>query len=1065
VGNQSQKAGAEANGAGRATSRGGRSHFALLIGTILAFAMTGLAIGIIIKGHQRAEREMDSVALIRNDIEALEAVHDLANAAFVRELGMTRFASSAWPVSRAGEVTRRYAQLERLFTGDAEDLATVRSLRAQTAKWQAQLDDVTIDTSLIGERLSIASNKLFAANETLQSISGSLASLRTALDAHAAKSAAKSADRSAKERILLAVLGFAAFALLSYALLANHRAVMARAKATIIAHEAERRFREYFETHPLAMLIYDVATLEILAANATAADQYGHAREDLEALLITAVHPSEHINQFLSDLATFDTAPDRSGSAGVRRHVRKGGSVISVEVSYHFLQYGSKNACFIVAVDVTAREQAQEALRAAKQMLDTVINTVPHRIFWKDVESRYAGCNRAFATDVGLGDPARVVGLTDDAMPWRNSAAEVRWRDLAVLQTGAAMLDFDSEQQIQPQRVRWLKNNTLPLYDAKGEVTGVLGTYEDITESKDAELALRLRSRALDAIVNAVLITRSDAGTQLIQYANPAFERITGYLIEEVQGRDCKFLQGPDTDQLCVDDIRLALKEEREVMTLLKNYRKDGTPFWNQLYIAPVPDDHGRVTHHIGVINDVTEIVQSRDMLHKQAKFDALTGLPNRSMLGDRLEYEIQQADARGAGVDLIFVDLDHFKDVNDSLGHSSGDRLLREVAQRLARCVGDSGMVARYGGDEFVVILSAHVLPGRLKEVLQQLSGELERPVVLDDIELQVEISMGVASFPGDARNAETLLINADLALYEAKTTGRNQVRFFDRALSHIAEARIELSRRMRVALKNREFKLEYQPQVSLHTGRVTGVEALIRWHDPELGEISPATFIPAAEENGLIAPIGEWVLREACKQAKTWEALLPGVRMSVNVSPKQFAQGGLPQLIEDALSSVQLDPASLELEITEGALMGNGALEMLNRIRETGVAIAIDDFGTGYSSLAYIRNFRADRLKVDMSFVRGIGASCEDEAIIRAILSLGNSLGFEVVAEGVEFAHQLAFLDKYGCDVVQGYIYAQPMNAESAWSYISRRNERTEAVGAGKSDEQTGRNAERLV
>jgi diguanylate cyclase (GGDEF)-like protein/PAS domain S-box-containing protein len=1010
--------------------------------------MTGIAIGIIINGHQRAEREMDRVALIRNDIEALEAVHDLANAAFVRELGMTRFASSAWPVSRAGEATRRYARLERLFAGDLEDVAAVQSLRVQTGKWQAQLDDVTIDTSLTGERLSIASNKLFAANETLQSISGYLASLRTALEAQAAKSAAETANRSAKERIFLAVLGFAAFALLSYALLANHRAMMARAKTTIIAHEAERRFRDYFETHPLAMIIYDVATLEILAANATAADQYGYVREKLEALPITAVHPSEHVDRFLSDLATFDTAPDRSGSAGVRRHVRKDGSVLSVEVSYHFLQYASKKACFIVAIDVTARDQAQEALRAAKQMLDTVINTVPHRVFWKDIESRYAGCNRAFATDVGLSDPAHVVGLTDEAMPWRNSAAEVRWRDLAVFQTGAAMLDFDSEQQIEPQRVRWLKNNTLPLYDAQGTVTGVLGTYEDITESKDAELALRLRSRALDAIVNAVLITRSDAGSQLIQYANPAFERITGYQIEEVQGRDCKFLQGADTDHLCIEDIRLALKEQREVTTLLKNYRKDGTSFWNQLYIAPVPDDHGRVTHHISVINDVTEIVQSRDMLHRQAKFDALTGLPNRSMLGDRLEYEIQQAGLSGAGVDLIFVDVDHFKDVNDSLGHSSGDRLLREVAQRLAGCVGDSGMVARYGGDEFVVILSAHVLPGRLNEVLQRMSGELERPVVLDDIELQVEISMGVASFPRDAHNAETLLINADLALYEAKTTGRNQVRFFDRALSHIAEARIELSRRMRGALKNKEFKLKYQPQVSLQTGRVTGVEALIRWHDPELGEISPAAFIRAAEENGLITQIGEWVLREACRQAKTWEALFPGVRMSVNVSPKQFGRGNLPEIVADALSSVQLNSAALELEITEGALMGYGALEVLNSIRETGVAIAIDDFGTGYSSLAYIRNFRADRLKLDMSFVRGIGVSREDEAITRAILSLGHTLDFEVVAEGVESAHQLAFLKNHGCDVVQGYIYARPMDAEAARSYIAARNRLTEAV-----------------
>jgi diguanylate cyclase (GGDEF)-like protein/PAS domain S-box-containing protein len=545
-----------------------------------------------------------------------------------------------------------------------------------------------------------------------------------------------------------------------------------------------------------------------------------------------------------------------------------------------------------------------------------------------------------------------------------------------------------------------------------------------------------------------VLITRTEAGGQLIQYVNPAFERITGYRTQEVEGRDCKFLQGADTDQHCIEDIRTALKAERDVTTLLKNYRKDGAAFWNQLYIAPVPDEHGRVTHHISVINDVTELVQSRDMLHRQAKFDALTCLPNRSMLNERLTYEVERAESIGTCVNVIFIDVDHFKDINDSLGHGAGDRLLREIARRLALCICELGLVARYGGDEFVIVLSANSPRERLSEVLEQLSMELERAVILDDIELQIEISMGVASYPSDARNAETLLINADLALYEAKTTGRNQVKFFNRAMSHIAEARIELSRRIRGALKNKEFVLVYQPQVSLHTGRVTGVEALIRWHDSELGEISPAVFIPAAEENGLIGPIGEWVLREACKQAKDWETVLPGVRMSINVSPKQFARGDLPRLIKDVLSGAQLASSSLELEITEGALMGYGALDVLNSIRALGVGIAIDDFGTGYSSLAYIRNFRADRLKLDMSFVRGIGVSREDEAITRAILSLGHTLDFEVVAEGVESARQLAFLKRYGCDVVQGYIFAKPMDAETTTAFIAVRNGQTEAV-----------------
>jgi diguanylate cyclase (GGDEF)-like protein/PAS domain S-box-containing protein len=1012
----------------------------IFISTVVAFAMTVLAIAIIVNVHRSAEQEMARVALVENAIRALDAVHDSANEAFLRELGMARFASSAWSVSRVGEVTRRYAELERLLGTDPETVATIRALRRDTARWQAQLDDTTIDTVRDGERLSVASNKLRAANATIQSISRSLAHLRAATEAQAARRASATAESSAHERIMLTVFGLLTLALLGYALLANQRALLTRAKLQIVAQEAEGRFRDYFETHPLAMLIYDVDTQQILTANTAAARQYGYARADLEALPITALQPSEYVEQLLLDLAKL-TALGKSGSVGLRRHVRRDGSFVAVEVSYHFLDYASRRACFIVALDVSAREQAQDALRAAKEMLDTILDTVPHRISWKDVNLRYAGCNRAFAADIGLDDPAQVVGLSDDAMPWRHSAAEINRRDRTVLASGAPLLNFELQLPIYSQ-VRWLKNSKLPLHDTQGVVTGILSIYEDITESKNTELALRLRSRALDAIVNAVVITSTDVGDQLICYANPAFERITGYQFEEVQGKDCNFLQGPTTGQQSVSDIRLALEEGQEVTTLLKNYRKDGTAFWNQLYIAPVPDVHGQVTHHIGVINDVTELVESRDKLHMQAKFDALTGLPNRSMLNDHLSDELKRAAESGTRVEIIFIDVDHFKDVNDTLGHSAGDRFLQEVAQCLARCVSNLGIVARYGGDEFVVVLSAHSVPDRLSQVLKRLSAELERAVVLDDIELQAEVSMGVAGFPSDARTAETLLINADLALYEAKATGRNQVRFFDRSLSHMAEARIELSRRMRRAFKNKEFRLEYQPQVSLHTGCVTGVEALIRWRDPVLGEIGPATFIPAAEENGLIVPIGEWVLREACKQAKAWEASFPGVCMSVNVSPRQFVRGDLPQLVRDAMSSVHLNPASLEIEITEGAMVGYGALEMLNRIRDSGVSIAIDDFGTGYSSLAYLRNFRADRLKLDMSFVRGIGFNRDDEAITRAILALGHTLGFKVVAEGVESAHQLAFLKNNGCDVVQGYLYARAMSAENVASYIAARN-----------------------
>lgn len=578
----------------------------------------------------------------------------------------------------------------------------------------------------------------------------------------------------------------------------------------------------------------------------------------------------------------------------------------------------------------------------------------------------------------------------------------------------------------------------------------MLASYEDVTDLKDAELALRLRSRALDASVNAVLITSSADEGNLIEYANPAFERITGYSIAAVQGTDCRFLQGEDRNQAGIEAIRHALAQAREVTTLVRNYRRDGTLFWNQIYIAPVRDDEGRITHHISVVNDVTELVQSRDLLSQQANVDSLTALPNRNRFNERLTSAIAYASKHGTRVALVFMDVDHFKDVNDSLGHGVGDRLLQELGARLAACVSEADTVARYGGDEFVmVVLEGSAEEDRVTEVLARVSQAFARPVWIDDTEFCVEASIGIACFPTDGADAQTLLRRADLAMYHAKSNGRNGLQRFTPELGTMADERLALSRRMRSALANGEFRLAYQPQVDLQTNRVIGVEALLRWEDAEMGAVSPATFIPIAEENGLIVPIGEWVMQQACFQAQSWQATLPGLRMSVNLSARQFARGDIVRVIERALARAQLDPQLLEVEITESALLSLGSLDVLQALRAMDIDIAIDDFGTGYSSLSYLRSFRAERLKLDMSFVRGIGVHREDEIITRAILSLARALGFSVVAEGVETATQLAFLRRHGCSVVQGYRFARPMMAAQAHEFIRRFNQDALALG----------------
>ncbi len=1019
--------------------------------TILTIGLCAVAVGIvafcasqIFASREIADAQLNQVLHVRDDVDGLEALYAEADADFMRLLDNPESHAVPWPVARIERASRYFSDLTDAFANDPQRARQVEALRAATSEWQRELAQTTLTARTDGATVSVEERPLGVLNETRHRLAVGLASLDPTRELSTSARASIAARRLASERVAFAAAAAAAFVLLVYGFLTNHRLALARARARIAAEEGEARFREYFEAHPLPMLIYDIETMTVAAVNDAAIRLYGYARDEFEGLDVAKLRPPEDAAEFVAQFAKLAASPTTTGrTPGLRCHVTKNGTRFFVEPTLHFLRYANRRACFVVAIDVTEKEHAKEALQQSKQMLEAVIDSVPQRIFWKDAQSHYLGCNRAFADDVGLADASKIVGLTDYDLPWRSDAPSARRRDSEVLMSGRPVPPYEECVPTADGAWRWHKKTKVPLKNARGSVIGLLATYEDVTERKDAELALRLRSRALDAIVNAVLITRATDRGNLIEYANPAFERITGYPLAAVKGSDCRFLQGNDRDQPGIDAIRRALAAERDVTTLLRNYRRDGTLFWNQLYIAPVRDENGQVTHHISVVNDVTELVQSRDLLRQQANFDSLTKLPNRALLNERLDLAIRIGAERGTGVAAIFMDVDHFKDVNDSLGHGIGDRLLCEIGQRLADCVGDTDTVARYGGDEFVMVIVEQQGTDRLSDVLARVKQAFSRPVWIDDTEFFVESSVGIARFPSDGADAETLLRRADLAMYRAKANGRNAVHRFEPELGRQADERLALSRRMRTALSNGEFRLDYQPQVDLQTNRVTGVEALLRWRDPELGPVSPATFIPIAEENGLIVPIGEWVMQQACFQAQAWQTTLPGLRMSVNISPRQFARGDILRVIEQALTRASLPSSLLEVEITEGALMAYGSIEMLRAIRATGVDIAIDDFGTGYSSLSYIRTFRAHRLKLDMSFVRGIGVHKEDEVITRAILSLGRALGFSVVAEGVETDDQLAFLRRHGCSTVQGYRFARPMPAADAHAFIMRFNE----------------------
>ena len=580
----------------------------------------------------------------------------------------------------------------------------------------------------------------------------------------------------------------------------------------------------------------------------------------------------------------------------------------------------------------------------------------------------------------------------------------------------------------------WESEVISPLKDEAGEISHLVAVKEDITERKRQEEKLHLWERAIEASVNAILITDATLPNQPLIYTNPAFERITGYRQEEVLGRNCSFLQNEDHEQPGIAELGKAVREQREGRSVLRNYRKDGSMFWNELLVAPVRDEKGKVTHFIGVQNDITERMRYESQLERQANYDTLTALPNRNLFHDRLGQALTYAHRHDSGLAVLLIDLDHFKNINDSLGHTAGDILLQDVAGRIAGCVREGDTVARLGGDEFVAILSEIAAEEDATVVTRKILKAMAEPYTIEGHELHVTGSIGIALHPRDGGDAETLLKCADAALYRSKDLGRNMYQFFNVEMNTKAMERLMLEGGLRRALEQREFLLHYQPRVDLRTGEITGMEALVRWQHPEKGLIPPLRFIPVAEETGLIVPLGEWVLRTACEQNKSWQrAGLKPVCVAVNLSACQFRHQDLVQVVADILKETDLDPGYLELEMTESLIMHNveETIATLTRLKAMGVKLSIDDFGTGYSSLSYLKRFPIDMLKIDQSFVRNITTDPDDAAIAKTIISMAHDMQLKVIAEGVETEEQKSFLRLRHCDEMQGYFFSRPVPA----------------------------------
>ena len=688
---------------------------------------------------------------------------------------------------------------------------------------------------------------------------------------------------------------------------------------------------------------------------------------------------------------------------------------------------------------------SRDALRASEARFRAMSDASPLGIFVSDVQGDCVYTNAAYQRISGLTFAETLGTKWSRAIhPEDRRRVLAEWRQAACsgesLQTEFRFLRPD-------ESVVWARVNSAALSDGR-EANGRVKTVEDISERKSAEFALRVVEEALfeekeraqvtlDSIGDAVLTT--DLGGR-VTYLNLVAEAMTGWSREEALGRPLsevfRIIDGA-TRRAAPNPAQHAIEENRTVGLAADSVliRRDGSESAIEASAAPIPTRHGRVSGAVIVFHDVSE---SRAMVRKMAHLahhDFLTGLPNRVLLTERLAQAIGLARRRCRQVALLFLDLDYFKHINDSLGHAVGDQLLQSVAGRLSGCVRQTDTVCRQGGDEFVILLTEIEQPQDAGRVAEKLLVAFAEPHPIGQHELHVTLSIGISVYPDDGINAETVMQNADTAMYHAKANGRNNYQFFAAGMNSRAVRRLGVETGLRRALRQGEFRLHYQPQIDLASGTMTGVEALIRWLDPAFGLTAPSGFVPIAEECGLIVPIGRWVLREACRQVRSWlDAGLHAVPVAVNISAQEFRQAGFVEGVAAILRETGLAPRYLELELTENILMHDieSSARVLAALKAMGVRLAIDDFGTGYSSLGYLKRFPIDTLKIDQSFVRDLATDADDATIVSAVIGMGRNLKQRVIAEGVETDAQLAFLRAQQCDQGQGFLFNHPLPAE---------------------------------